>query len=67
VRTVQGIEVVTQQPIDVMTGVLATSGGLQIAMRVQPGLDGTIILPPNDAAELVINLKDALTMKLEEN
>lgn len=67
VRTVQGIEVATQQPIPVATGVLATTGGLQVVLKVQPGQDGTIILPPRDAAELIANLKEALGVKVRDS
>jgi hypothetical protein len=66
-RTVHGIEVGTQKQIPVVTGVLATTAGLQIAMRVQPEADGTIILPPHDATELLLHLEEAISAKLKGN
>lgn len=42
----------------VVTGVIATQGGQQIALRI--GEDTTVILTGQAAAQLIVNLREAL-------
>jgi hypothetical protein len=57
-----GIRLKTQQPLDVLTGVIVSPGGAQVAM----GIGGeTVILPLADASRLVVNLKKAIQLKTQ--
>jgi hypothetical protein len=51
------------QRVNVVTGVIATTGGLQIAMRVGDGT--TIVLSPGAAAQLVVNLRKSVGTKMQ--
>jgi hypothetical protein len=59
---VQGIEL-TGQPVNVIVGVIATAGGLQVGMRVDD--ETTMILPDQNVAQLIVNLREALLTKLQ--
>jgi hypothetical protein len=49
----------------VVTGVIATQGGLQVGLRI--GEDSTtLILTDQAAAQLIVNLREALLAKLQE-
>jgi hypothetical protein len=50
----------------VVTGVIATQGGQQIGLRI--GEDTTtLILTDQAAAQLIVNLREALLAKLQED
>jgi hypothetical protein len=49
--------------VPVVTGVIATAGGLQVGMRVDD--ETTLILPDQNGAQLIVNLREALLAKLQ--
>jgi hypothetical protein len=88
---VNGFRISVGRSTDVITGVVATTGGLQVAMKTDDAwitelsvaldklgisleqveeklgykLDSTIILPPGSAAQLIVNLREVVVIKMQ--